>query len=183
MPSTELARIRGGLSCLTVIQENNFGVCRSKRRKLGSARGSDKCCKPPTARMFGVGAPFRKLSGFLRPIDWLKIDQNLVFFSLFFFYFLLWHWKTYNLVEQAIEITIQCKCEIAQYYWLLGMFGGGAPLQKMSGFLRPIDWLKIYQNLVFYYFFSSISLYFLGSVSRQNKNNIIWFLGSVFFKK
>ena len=40
------------------------------------------------------------------------------FFSFFLFFFLSGHWKTSNLAEQAIEITIQWKCEIAQQYWL-----------------------------------------------------------------
>ena len=74
---------RNNVTLQEVIQENNFRVCRSKRRELGSTGGSDKRCKPPPARIFGRGAPLRKLSGFLRPIDWLKIDQNLVFFPFF----------------------------------------------------------------------------------------------------
>ena len=131
---------RNNVTLQEVIQENNFGVCRSKRRELGSTGGSDKRCKPPPARIFGRGAPLRKLSGFLRPIDWLKIDQNLVFFPFFSLYFLLWHWKTYNLVEQAIEITIQCKYEIAQYYWLLGDVWGRSTLTKIVWFSKAY-WL------------------------------------------
>ena len=153
MPSTEFARIRGGLSCLTVIQENNFGVCRSKRRKPGSARGSDKCCKPPPAKMFGVGAPLRKLFGFLRPIDWLKIDQNLVFFP--FFSSIFFYGTEKLIIQQNKQQKLQSNANVKQRSTTgcLGMFGGGAPLQKVSGFLRPIDWLKIYQNLVFFLFF------------------------------
>ena len=67
---------------------------------LGSAIGSGE-------------APLR------RPIDWLKIYPNLVVFfhlftSILLIFFLSGHWKTSNLVEQTIEITIQCKYEITQ---------------------------------------------------------------------
>ena len=43
---------------------------------------------------------------------------QICWFFYFLIFFLSGHWKTSNLVEQAIEITIQCKFEITQQYWL-----------------------------------------------------------------
>ena len=34
-----------------------------------------------------------------------------------------------------------------------GVFGGRSPLQKFFGFLRSIDWLKIYTNFVVFFLF------------------------------
>ena len=61
----------------------------------------------------------QKFFGFLRFMDWLKSIQIWWFSSSFFSsisltFFLLWHWKTSNLVEQAIENTVKYKYEIAQ---------------------------------------------------------------------
>ena len=52
-------------------------------------------------------------------MDWLKSIRIWWFSSSFFSsisltFFLLWHWKTSNLVEQAIENTVKYKYEIAQ---------------------------------------------------------------------
>ena len=38
------------------------------------------------------------------------------------------------------------------------VFGGGGPLRKSFGFLRPIYWLKIYPSLVFFFPFSLLFL-------------------------
>ena len=51
--------------------------------------------------------------------------------------------------------------------------------------LKHVDFLdnfSIRQNQVIFLVYGK-NRKKIGSVSRQNKNNIIWFLGSVFFKK
>ena len=72
-----------------------------------------------------VSRTLQNMCGFLRPVDWLKIYSNLVVFfflfflyNIFFIFFLSGHFNTSNLVEQTVEITIQCKCEIRQHHWL-----------------------------------------------------------------
>ena len=67
---------------------------------------------------------------FLTKIVWLSKAYRLAlnlskfggffipFFPVFFRFFLSGHWKTSNLVEEAIDITIQWKYEIVQHYWL-----------------------------------------------------------------
>ena len=72
-------------------------------------------------RCYGDEAPLR------RPTNWLKTYPKLM--ALFFFFssifptfFLSVHWKTSNLVEQLLEINIQCKYKISQQYWPLLCF-------------------------------------------------------------
>ena len=82
-----------------VKQENNLGVGRSEPREPNASKvrelnaskvvGSEGAVSRPSETVFGHRAPLRKLFGFLRPIDWLKIYPNLVgFFFLFFVYYL-----------------------------------------------------------------------------------------------
>ena len=55
-----------------------------------------------------------------RPIDWLKNSPGFVVFFLFssIFLILFFFQGTFRLVEQVIEITIQCKYDTVQQYWL-----------------------------------------------------------------
>ena len=111
-----------------VMQENNLGgstsetsvatLMQGKRARFSKSSGKPNS---PFFLQWGLSGGRAPL---WNPIDWLKIYQNMMvsffhFPSVFLKFFLSGNWETSNLVEQAIELTVQCKYEIVQQYWLL----------------------------------------------------------------
>ena len=100
--------------------------------------------------------------GVLRPIDWLKIYPNLVvFFVLLFFYFLyilsFRALKNFSSSRKAMEITIQCKYEVAQYYWLSLCFT--LSNTKLISCFHVSSWKQFSMSLFFLSFLVSALLF------------------------